>query len=137
MQTTAIGTVTNSLPQNEVILLTLLISGRYISYTDLTNKSSGSYAGRGLFFRGGRRSGRVVEIKCRENLSRRIISLYLQSVSTSYIGCGIGAKRRRIGLFFGAERIGRGFGDWRRGCRHGRDRAAIMLSDNYLTFVAT
>ena len=37
MQTTAIGTVTNSLPQNEVILLTLLISGRYISYTDLDN----------------------------------------------------------------------------------------------------
>lgn len=37
MQTTAIGTVTNSLPQNEVILLTLLISGRYISYTDLRN----------------------------------------------------------------------------------------------------
>lgn len=37
MQTTAIGTVTNSLPQNEVILLTLLISGRYISYTDLVN----------------------------------------------------------------------------------------------------
>lgn len=37
MQTTAIGTVTNSLPQNEVILLTLLISGRYISYTDLSN----------------------------------------------------------------------------------------------------
>ena len=37
MQTTAIGTVTNSLPQNEVILLTLLISGRYISYTDLHN----------------------------------------------------------------------------------------------------
>ena len=39
MQTTAIGTVTNSLPQNEVILLTLLISGRYISYTDLMNNS--------------------------------------------------------------------------------------------------
>lgn len=35
MQTTAIGTVTNSLPQNEVILLTLLISKGYIPYTDL------------------------------------------------------------------------------------------------------
>ena len=30
MQTTAIRTVTNSLPENEVILLTLLISKRYI-----------------------------------------------------------------------------------------------------------
>ena len=37
MQTTAIGTVANSLPENEVILLTLLISGRYIPYTDLRN----------------------------------------------------------------------------------------------------
>lgn len=35
MQTTAIRTVTNSLPENEVILLTLLISKRYIPYTDL------------------------------------------------------------------------------------------------------
>ena len=35
MQTTAIGTVANSLPKNEVILLTLLISKRYIPYTDL------------------------------------------------------------------------------------------------------
>ena len=35
MQTTAIRTVANSLPQNEVILLTLLISKRYIPYTDL------------------------------------------------------------------------------------------------------
>ena len=35
MQTTAIRTVANSLPQNEVILLTLLISERYIPYTDL------------------------------------------------------------------------------------------------------
>ena len=35
MQTTAIGTVASSLPENEVILLTLLISKRYISYTDL------------------------------------------------------------------------------------------------------
>ena len=34
MQTTAIRTVAKSLPQNEVILLTLLISGRYIPYTD-------------------------------------------------------------------------------------------------------
>lgn len=35
MQTTAIRTVANSLPQNEAILLTLLISKRYIPYTDL------------------------------------------------------------------------------------------------------
>jgi len=35
MQTTAIRTVANSLPQIEVILLTLLISGRYIPYTNL------------------------------------------------------------------------------------------------------
>ena len=35
MQTTAIGTVAKSLPENEVILLTLLISKRYIPYTDL------------------------------------------------------------------------------------------------------
>lgn len=35
MQTMAIRTVTNSLPENEVILLTLLISKRYIPYTDL------------------------------------------------------------------------------------------------------
>ena len=35
MQTTAIRTVANSFPENEVILLTLLISKRYILYTDL------------------------------------------------------------------------------------------------------
>ena len=35
MQTTAIRTVASSLPQNEVILLTLLISKGYIPYTDL------------------------------------------------------------------------------------------------------
>jgi hypothetical protein len=35
MQTTAIRTVANSLPQNEVILLTLLISTGYIPYTNL------------------------------------------------------------------------------------------------------
>lgn len=35
MQTAAIRTVTKSLPENEVILLTLLISKRYIPYTDL------------------------------------------------------------------------------------------------------
>lgn len=38
MQTTAIRTVANSLPENEVILLTLLISKRYIPYTDLRKK---------------------------------------------------------------------------------------------------
>ena len=35
MQTTAIRTVAYSLPENEVILLTLLISRWYVSYTDL------------------------------------------------------------------------------------------------------
>lgn len=35
MQTTAIGMVTNSLPGNGVILLTILISKRSIPYTDL------------------------------------------------------------------------------------------------------
>lgn len=35
MQTTAIGTVASSLPENYVIFLTLLISKRYIPYTDL------------------------------------------------------------------------------------------------------
>ena len=35
MQTTAIRTVAYSLPENEVILLTHLISMIYISYTDL------------------------------------------------------------------------------------------------------
>ncbi len=39
MQTTAIRTVANSLPENEVILLTLLISKRYIPYTDLHKKN--------------------------------------------------------------------------------------------------
>ena len=37
MQTTAIGTVANSLPENEVILLTILISDGYIPYTELRN----------------------------------------------------------------------------------------------------
>ena len=37
MQTTAIGTVANSLPENEAILLTILISDGYIPYTDLLN----------------------------------------------------------------------------------------------------
>lgn len=35
MQTAAIGTVANSLPENVVILLTLLASKRYIPYTNL------------------------------------------------------------------------------------------------------
>ena len=39
MQTTAIGTVANSLPENKVILITLLNSSRYIPYTDLQKKS--------------------------------------------------------------------------------------------------
>ena len=44
MQTTAIGTVANSLPENEVILLTILISSRYISYTDLLIISAIAFA---------------------------------------------------------------------------------------------
>ena len=40
MQTTAIGTVANSLPENEAILLTILISDGYIPYTDLLNNSA-------------------------------------------------------------------------------------------------
>lgn len=39
MQTTANRTVANSLPKNEVILLTLLISKRYIPYTDFKKQS--------------------------------------------------------------------------------------------------
>ena len=39
-QTTAIGTVAKSLPQNKVILLNRLISNSYIPYTDLENKFS-------------------------------------------------------------------------------------------------
>ena len=39
MQTTAIGTVANSLPENEVILLTFLISKGYILFVELRNKS--------------------------------------------------------------------------------------------------
>ena len=39
MQTTAIRTVANSLPENKVILLTLLISKRYITYIDLRKKA--------------------------------------------------------------------------------------------------
>ncbi len=35
VKATVIGLVANSLPGNEVILLTLLISNRYIPYTDL------------------------------------------------------------------------------------------------------
>ncbi|EDS15110.1 hypothetical protein BACSTE_01609 [Bacteroides stercoris ATCC 43183] len=37
MQTTAIGTVANSLPKNKVILLTLLSSKRYILIAELCN----------------------------------------------------------------------------------------------------
>lgn len=40
MQTVVIGTVAKSLPENEVILLTLLISRRYIPYTDLRKLSA-------------------------------------------------------------------------------------------------
>ena len=39
MQTTAMRTVANSLPENDVILLTLLISKRYITYIDLRKKA--------------------------------------------------------------------------------------------------
>ena len=37
MQTTAIRTVANSLPEKGVILLTLLISDRYILFAELHN----------------------------------------------------------------------------------------------------
>ena len=37
MQTTAIGTVANSLPKNEVNPLTILISSRYIPFAELKN----------------------------------------------------------------------------------------------------
>lgn len=43
MQTTAIGTVAKSLPQNVVILLTLLIPKRYIPYTDLEKNDGIAY----------------------------------------------------------------------------------------------
>jgi len=43
MQTTAIRTVANSLPENEVILLTLLISKKYIPYTDLQKNALATY----------------------------------------------------------------------------------------------
>ena len=39
MQTTAIRTVANSLPENEVIFLTLLISNRYILFAELRIKN--------------------------------------------------------------------------------------------------
>ena len=48
MQTTAIRTVANSLPEKGVILLTFLISTRYIPYTDLRKKLLGT-EGRGIF----------------------------------------------------------------------------------------
>lgn len=44
MQTTAIGTVANSLPENKVILITLLNSSRYIPYTDLRKKIVTAYS---------------------------------------------------------------------------------------------
>ena len=47
-QNIAIRTVANSLPENEVILLTLLISKRYIPYTDLRKNLLGA-EGRGIF----------------------------------------------------------------------------------------
>jgi len=49
MQTTAIGTVANSLPKNEVILLTLLISDGYIPYTDLRKKVRAEANGNQVF----------------------------------------------------------------------------------------
>ena len=42
MQTTAIRTVAYSLPENEAILLTLLISNRYILFAELGNNSVGT-----------------------------------------------------------------------------------------------
>ena len=56
MQTTAIRTVANSLPEKGVILLTLLISDRYILFAELWNffcattvKRTFIFAGRTIF----------------------------------------------------------------------------------------
>lgn len=43
MQTTAIRTVANSLPEKGVILLTLLISDRYILFAELVHKFADVY----------------------------------------------------------------------------------------------
>lgn len=57
MQTTAIGTVANSLPENEVILLTLLISKGYILFAELRNIFENPVSGPpGLRFRAGPRA---------------------------------------------------------------------------------
>ena len=49
MQTTAMGTVANSLPKNEIILLTLLISDWYIPYTDLQKQKKHLFLGKCFF----------------------------------------------------------------------------------------
>lgn len=56
MQTTAMGTVANSLPKNEIILLTLLISDWYIPYTDLRKIAGINEGTAGNNTRSGRRS---------------------------------------------------------------------------------
>lgn len=48
VKATVIGMVANSLPGNEVILLTLLISNRYIPYTDLPKFSPFSTHRKGI-----------------------------------------------------------------------------------------
>ena len=71
MQTTANRTVANSLPKNEVILLTLLISKRYIPYTDL-RKISGI-------------SAELQQIKAKEWFSRRYSMKVKISVTVSFV----------------------------------------------------
>ena len=53
MQTTAIGTVANSLPENKVILLTLLISKGYILFAELFSNF--------VFAKASERRGRHIE----------------------------------------------------------------------------
>ena len=49
MQTTTIRTVANSLPQNEAILLTLLISDRFILFAELANNYQKTEAAKNCF----------------------------------------------------------------------------------------
>lgn len=66
MQTTAIGTVANSLPENEVILLTLLISKGYILFAELRNKFDCKYIANKFYRLNGISCGflRFVPVKC-------------------------------------------------------------------------
>lgn len=71
MQTTAIRTVANSLPENGVILLTFLISKRYIPYTDLQKKRETA-----------RSAGRT--------LTKRLAPAVLKMLNTTSITLGYG-----------------------------------------------